>query len=980
MNSTIETLNHWAAPCLHLAGTMLWQSTLLGLVLLLPDFGLRRWLRAAVRYALWLVLLVKLVLPPSLALPSGAAWWWSSTRAHPAASAPQARTSNLVLTRVESPVFESQPSPIPVPPPTPALTGAGWSLLAAGGVSLVLLGWLLLRWQQVVCLARAADPDPVYATLVEEARRQALLRTPVRMKITRATVSPAVCGLFRPVILLPQSLTETLSAGQLRAVLLHELMHVRRGDVWVNFAQALLQIVYWWHPLVWWANRRIRRLREEAVDDAVMAILREEADIYAPTLLAVARFALQRPLASLGLVGILESRSALRQRIERLVECTPPRKTGLGLVSGFSLLVFSAVALPMGEAPTPSSAPSNQSGLPATNAPVAVVPANRDWNESRQLIRDGKVLYEMDKLSEAAVKFQTVIKLDPGNATALYYLDLIQNARSTHGVATTNSEGTPLVTVIRSSGPNKAYITPNSSNPARVVSPSPGRPAILRKLNDHRLEVVSFDHVTLSEALRRLSGQIALNDPETNGVNFMINSNPDPSKGPGEGTVAGTDDVGTALITLHLTNVCPADALDALVLAADKPIKYSIHDYAVVFSPKTENAEPLFQRTFKIGITTILNAAKSLPPAASDEKPGNRDVDNLARQGAADEVNLRLRGFLATNQVNLQVRNFLSSLGVDFNVPGKGVFYNDRRGQLFVKATQADLGIIEEELDELSPPPPMLHIKARFIEIPGEPGDPPTLTNHLEGPTMTGILAADQARTLIHRLEAAPGAEIIGEPEVITLSGRHTQMRATEIRTVFEGVNPKALIPPGLSGFEATNGAGLMCSNGIEFGPVLEVVPDVLADGHTINLTVIASDTEFAGYDPHTKFVTAYVDGRPRERVPEPKPRFTVREFKAGVNLYDGQTLILSHPTDPLTGQPAEQPGKNRKHLLVLVTATMVDPAGNRLHSDAEMPFARDHVPAQGLMQRPATDLRSFSPHLSAPFDDRPFGQEWRNF
>ena len=63
----------------------------------------------------------------------------------------------------------------------------------------------------------------------------------------------------------------------MRAVLLHELIHLRRRDVWLNFLQALLQIFYWWHPLVWLANARIRRVREEAVDDAVMLALRDEA-------------------------------------------------------------------------------------------------------------------------------------------------------------------------------------------------------------------------------------------------------------------------------------------------------------------------------------------------------------------------------------------------------------------------------------------------------------------------------------------------------------------------------------------------------------------------------------------------------------------------------------------------------------------------------------------------------------------------------
>ncbi len=210
---------------------------------------------------------------------------------------------------------------------------------------------MLARWRQVARDARRAVAAPAgLSELLPELRR------PVRLRLTDQPQSPAVCGLFRPVILLPRSLAEHLPPAQLRAVLLHELFHLRRGDVWVNCAQALLQIVYWWHPLLWFANARIRRVREEAVDDAVMLALNEDAETYAPTLLEVAKLALHRPLASLGLVGILESRSSLRQRIERLMDFRPPRKAGLTLGAALGVLGFAALAVPMGEAPAPTEA------------------------------------------------------------------------------------------------------------------------------------------------------------------------------------------------------------------------------------------------------------------------------------------------------------------------------------------------------------------------------------------------------------------------------------------------------------------------------------------------------------------------------------------------------------------------------------------------------------------------------------------------
>src|SRR5512135_2033812 len=90
MNLLIETLNGWAEQCLGLAWPMLWQSSLLIGVLFALDVLLRAKLRPAVRYTLWLVVLVKLVLPPSLAFPTGAGWWLRGAQAVPAPARPPA--------------------------------------------------------------------------------------------------------------------------------------------------------------------------------------------------------------------------------------------------------------------------------------------------------------------------------------------------------------------------------------------------------------------------------------------------------------------------------------------------------------------------------------------------------------------------------------------------------------------------------------------------------------------------------------------------------------------------------------------------------------------------------------------------------------------------------------------------------------------------------------------------------------------------
>ena len=374
MNSLSETLNGWGGTFLESAWPMLWQSSLLIALVLAADFVLRRKVRAAVRYALWLIVLLKLVLPPSMALPTGVAWWLRPS----APARVQPRATSFVVTRADSSasvapfLAYTRPAPAPLPAPVPApMSPAAWALIVWSFVSLGLIGWLTLRWRRVTKTVQRAATTPSPASgialveLLEEAKRMTGVRRFMRLRVTEQTISPAVYGLFRPVILLPQSLVERIAPEQLRAVLLHELIHFRRADVWINCAQTLLQILYWWHPLVWLANARVRRVREEAVDDAVMIALRSEADQYAPALLEVARLALNRPLSVLGLVGILESRTALHQRVERLMNFTTPGRAGLSIVSVLGIAAFSALALPMGEAPPKATIKQAQAPRPS---------------------------------------------------------------------------------------------------------------------------------------------------------------------------------------------------------------------------------------------------------------------------------------------------------------------------------------------------------------------------------------------------------------------------------------------------------------------------------------------------------------------------------------------------------------------------------------------------------------------------------------
>jgi len=190
-------------------------------------------------------------------------------------------------------------------------------------------------------------------------------------------------------------------------------------------------------------------------------------------------------------------------------------------------------------------------------------------------------------------------------------------------------------------------------------------------------------------------------------------------------------------------------------------------------------------------------------------------------------------------------------------------------------------------------------------------------------------------------LASLKGVEVFGEPEATTTSGRQTQMRETEIITVITNFAFKVSL---------TNGVGSVVPemSTVEIGPVLDVVPYVLSDGYTINLTLIPSLTEFLGYDKPPDEHFSRNDNR--VQVPVVLPRFSVRQVVTTLNLWDNQTVILGGLKKYFTvngNAVAGKPDSSDKEMLVFITATIVDPAGNRVHAEDDLPFAQKGIPSQ---------------------------------
>jgi beta-lactamase regulating signal transducer with metallopeptidase domain len=103
------------------------------------------------------------------------------------------------------------------------------------------------------------------------ASRATNLPCPVEVRLSPGLAEPAVVGLIRPVVLLPQGITERLTSSEMNAILAHELCHVRRRDNLFAFFHMAVETTFWFHPLVWWLGARLLEERERACDEDVVS-------------------------------------------------------------------------------------------------------------------------------------------------------------------------------------------------------------------------------------------------------------------------------------------------------------------------------------------------------------------------------------------------------------------------------------------------------------------------------------------------------------------------------------------------------------------------------------------------------------------------------------------------------------------------------------------------------------------------------------
>lgn len=356
-------------------GDWLWRASLMGGLLaaavLLARSVLGERLSPTVRGVLWIIVLVRLVLPWSPTAPFSAYNLLPWLKPTPAI-APELALAARSL-QANPPIEVSRSSPTQTTTSVPrsnkslahqrSVPSTGWSVtgillliwsLGAGVVmTVVLIG--VFRSRRLAGRARQlADERSVNA--LEAAKRELGLSGPIMLAESPDCPAPLVMGFLRPVVLMPAGLARSLSDREIRDIVLHELSHVRRRDILVSWFSAAVLVLHWFNPLVWLATRAMRQDREPACDRLALKHLPEQDRLdYGRTLVAMverlgsenagsaSRTSSTRALT--GLAAVVEdadiNSSTLHRRIGMITRYIPSSRRSVVLTS----IALAAIAL-----------------------------------------------------------------------------------------------------------------------------------------------------------------------------------------------------------------------------------------------------------------------------------------------------------------------------------------------------------------------------------------------------------------------------------------------------------------------------------------------------------------------------------------------------------------------------------------------------------------------------------------------------------
>jgi bla regulator protein BlaR1 len=311
---------------------MLWLWAISSNVIMASLVAVSAWLvqrrlgRPALAHVLWVLALMKLVTPPLARLPLTAS--------------PGTLACVLGVCGCE----HHGPEITFVRDELPWIVFATWAVGA--GVTLLTAGRRWHRFRQLLAHARPATAE--WQSVATQIAAELSLGSMPQLLVVPGRLPPLVVPTFGgPRLLLPSALVERLSASQRRALLLHELTHLKRGDHLVRLLELAISVVFWWLPIVGVIGRQLRSCEEACCDAEVVSRLPGSRRDYARLLLDVLDFADPLPRKALPQATAMSVAEGLERRLLSILgNVAEPRRRTWPVAS--LALVMACASLPCG--------------------------------------------------------------------------------------------------------------------------------------------------------------------------------------------------------------------------------------------------------------------------------------------------------------------------------------------------------------------------------------------------------------------------------------------------------------------------------------------------------------------------------------------------------------------------------------------------------------------------------------------------------
>lgn len=275
------------------------------------------------------------------------------------------------------------------------------------------------------------------------------IKTRPEIIITDKVKSPSLFGYFKPRLLLPEGILESLSEKELFYIFMHELGHLKHHDIGVSWIMTVLQVIHWFNPFVWFAFYRVKVDQETACDEYLLSKIKQDKSYeYADSIVVfLDKFSRNRRMSAMA--GILENKSQIKRRLAMIIKYKKQSKKmkaasmAVLIAAGFLLFTVTGSAKEEVKKENPSYKSNelnasirgarhnlNDNNREATNLIITIKEEGEFWVEGRQFNKNtllNRLVHFNDEFPKGNIVFVT--DKSPMKTTFSGVLDMLDIVR-----------------------------------------------------------------------------------------------------------------------------------------------------------------------------------------------------------------------------------------------------------------------------------------------------------------------------------------------------------------------------------------------------------------------------------------------------------------------------------------------------------------------------------------------------------------------